>query len=121
MKRGKPMHEISLPSTVQVEEFRHLLSARLGELTERAARIEAKLREPVDDDAMEQAIEREDDEPAEAVERAAVEEIARINAALRRIDQGGYGRCLSCGGPIALARLQAMPSAALCISCASGR
>lgn len=115
------MDEGPFLSTAQTDEFRRTLSERLDELAERAARIEAELREPVDDDAMEQAIEREDDEPAEAVERAALEEIVEINAALRRLDQGVYGRCLSCGGPIAFARLRAMPSAALCIACASNQ
>ncbi len=42
-----------------------------------------------------------------------------IEDALRKLDDGGYGRCEACGGPIADARLEAMPAARLCISCAS--
>jgi len=44
-----------------------------------------------------------------------------IDTALGKIEQGTYGQCESCGGPIADARLEAMPMARLCISCASKR
>jgi RNA polymerase-binding protein DksA len=37
--------------------------------------------------------------------------------AIERIDAGTYGRCSNCGQPIAKARLQAFPSALLCVSC----
>ena len=44
-----------------------------------------------------------------------------IEVALQKFDDGTYGRCEDCGGPIAEARLEAMPAARLCISCASKR
>ncbi len=44
-----------------------------------------------------------------------------IDAALDKLDAGTYGLCESCGGPIAEARLEAMPAARLCIACASKR
>jgi RNA polymerase-binding protein DksA len=44
-----------------------------------------------------------------------------IEDALRKIDDGTYGVCEQCGGPIGEARLEAMPAARLCISCASSR
>jgi RNA polymerase-binding transcription factor DksA len=44
-----------------------------------------------------------------------------IDDALRKIDDGTYGVCESCRGPIAEARLEAMPAARLCITCASKR
>ena len=37
--------------------------------------------------------------------------------ALRRIADGSYGRCESCGNPIGKLRLQAYPRATLCVSC----
>jgi RNA polymerase-binding transcription factor len=43
--------------------------------------------------------------------------LAAIDAALGRLDGGTYGTCVSCGRPIAPERLQALPSAALCIDC----
>ena len=44
-----------------------------------------------------------------------------IEDALRKIDEGTYGVCEQCGGPIGEARLEAMPAARLCITCASSR
>ncbi len=41
--------------------------------------------------------------------------VAEIDAALARIDDGTYGRCLTCGEPIAPERLQAVPYATLCV------
>lgn len=42
-----------------------------------------------------------------------------LDAALTRVTAGTYGRCESCGEPIAEARLEALPAARLCIGCAS--
>jgi len=41
----------------------------------------------------------------------------RIDHALQRIDEGTYGLCEDCGGPIPRARLRALPFAALCVPC----
>jgi DnaK suppressor protein len=49
------------------------------------------------------------------------ETLAEIDAALAKLEQGAYGQCESCGGEIAEARLDAMPMARQCISCASKR
>lgn len=46
--------------------------------------------------------------------------IAEIDAALARIDNGAYGVCESCHGPIPEARLEAVPEATRCVSCKSG-
>ena len=43
-----------------------------------------------------------------------------IDAAVRRLDAGAYGACRTCRRPIPLARLEAVPEAAQCVSCASG-
>ena len=42
-----------------------------------------------------------------------------IGRALRRLDDGTYGVCESCGGPIAPERLAAIPEATLCVDCAA--
>ena len=49
------------------------------------------------------------------VERA---EIARIDAALERMEAGGYGICRTCGDPIEPRRLAAVPLALECAGCA---
>jgi DnaK suppressor protein len=46
-----------------------------------------------------------------------VKEIAAINAALRRMDSGDYGKCLECGNDIASGRLDINPAAERCIDC----
>ena len=45
-------------------------------------------------------------------------DLARVEAALKAIDDGTYGTCTSCGNPIAVARLEAIPWVATCIDCA---
>jgi RNA polymerase-binding transcription factor len=44
-------------------------------------------------------------------------ELADIDAALQRIREGRYGFCLSCGGPMGLQRLRAIPEARYCLGC----
>ena len=44
--------------------------------------------------------------------------LAAIDAALVRIGEGSYGRCLRRGEPIGRERLEARPAAELCIDCA---
>lgn len=45
--------------------------------------------------------------------------LEQIEAALKRIAEGSFGRCEECGREIPKARLDAIPYAALCIKCAS--
>jgi RNA polymerase-binding transcription factor len=40
-----------------------------------------------------------------------------VRAALKRVDAGTYGTCSRCGAEIPVARLNAMPTATLCITC----
>lgn len=46
-----------------------------------------------------------------------VDELRAIEHALARIRAGSYGICRSCGRPIAVERLEAIPETALCIDC----
>lgn len=114
------MQERSDITPAQVAQFGDVLRTRLGELSHRINALEAERRAPVDDDLAEQAVEREADEAADALESAALRESAAIEAAMRRIEDGTYGRCVSCGGAIGLQRLELVPAAALCIGCAGG-
>ena len=43
--------------------------------------------------------------------------LGAIDAALQRIEDGTYGKCVNCGAPIPEERLEAMPWATLCIDC----
>lgn len=49
-------------------------------------------------------------------ERTALDQ---IEAAIKRVEEGSYGWCETCGGRIPQARLQALPYAAQCVRCAS--
>ena len=42
----------------------------------------------------------------------------KLRRAIAKVDEGTYGRCDRCGGPIAPARLEAAPESVLCIDCA---
>ena len=48
-------------------------------------------------------------------------EIAAIDDALIRIERGDYGRCEECDEEIPLERLEALPSATRCVTCAEQR
>ena len=43
-------------------------------------------------------------------------ELDEVERALAKLDDGTYGRCETCGEPIAPARLEAMPAARFCIN-----
>jgi DnaK suppressor protein len=43
--------------------------------------------------------------------------LLQMERAMERLDAGTYGRCESCSQPIPKARLQAFPSATLCVRC----
>jgi RNA polymerase-binding protein DksA len=45
-------------------------------------------------------------------------EIGEIHAALQRMIDGAYGKCLDCGRAIPVERLRAVPTAAFCVECA---
>jgi RNA polymerase-binding transcription factor DksA len=47
--------------------------------------------------------------------------LRRIDDALERLDRGIYGRCTRCQGPIAKARLYALPFAVCCQQCEAVR
>jgi DnaK suppressor protein len=52
-----------------------------------------------------------------ALRDASERRLREVDAALARVAAGTYGRCHACGGPIAEARLEALPWASLCIEC----
>jgi len=55
---------------------------------------------------------------AAALLEAAREQVAAIDDALLRLDEGRYGVCKRCGQPIGAERLAARPAAATCVRCA---
>jgi len=47
------------------------------------------------------------------------EMLQAVAEALKRIDEGTYGKCLECGKDIPVKRLEAFPSASHCVECKS--
>lgn len=100
------------------ELLREQMETKKAELTARLERITANLRRGYDADSKERAKEMEDSEVVDALGNEAREEIAKISAALTRVDAGQYGSCIACGTKIAPQRLAAYPYADECIECA---
>ena len=107
------------------DEVRKLLTARRAELM-REDGINADSRDTVElqqdsvgrlsrMDAMQQQA------MAQAAERRRAAESVRVDAALKRLEEGEWGYCLSCGDQIAEKRLAHDPSVSSCIKCASGQ
>ena len=106
------------------DQRRANLLARLGELE---AELESLTVRPLEPGAQVQYGKRAGDHIAQVTDNLtrarAAEQVAlladQVRAALARMDQGLYGTCEVCGAPIPAARLQALPWAVRCVSCAS--
>jgi RNA polymerase-binding protein DksA len=105
-----------------LEEERETYVRQARDLAAEAEQLAAE-REPGDTQFDEESgegdtlnVERERDLALSASATLVVEDIDR---ALGRMDAGTYGVCERCGKKIAVARLEAVPFAALCIECKS--
>lgn len=99
--------------------LRDRLLQQKAELNTRVDKIKADIGRGLDADSKEQAGQLENKDVLDALANEANEEIAEINAALRRLDEGNYGICSGCGDGIDQRRLAALPYATECIKCAS--
>ncbi|MFN7000061.1 MAG: TraR/DksA family transcriptional regulator [Elioraea tepidiphila] len=93
-------------------------------LLEQMSQGAAALRAPVDVDQQSVGrLSRMDSLQVQAMALATEErrrqQIARIDAALKRLDEGTYGECVICGGTIAPKRLELDPAVPTCITCAA--
>ena len=95
------------------------LEERRAALGEKLVEIGQVLRALGNPDAEERASEREGDEVLEGLETSHLAEVAQIDRALDRIRDGSYGKCESCGKAINKKRLESLPYAVTCITCAT--
>lgn len=58
-----------------------------------------------------------DQQLIEAIGKKSLTRLKQIQSALLRIEQGEYGRCITCRKEISRERLQAIPYALKCINC----
>jgi DnaK suppressor protein len=54
-----------------------------------------------------------------SLEKRIREQLAEVEHALQKFEDGTYGKCDNCGEPIDPARLEALPQANLCLKCKS--
>jgi len=106
-----------MPAAIN-ERLRRDLEAKKQELTVRLDRIHANLRRGCEADSKERAKQFEDNEVVDALGNEAREELAKISAAMQRLDSGDFGLCVECGLEIESGRLQVYPYADECIECA---
>ena len=100
------------------DALRAELERKKKELWTRLERIHKNVRRGYEADSKERAKQLEDNEVVDALGNEARSEIAKINAALLRMERGEFGICTECGLPIKEARLEAYPYADECIECA---
>jgi len=103
---------------MNIEHFKHLLEAKRRELLGEIADLKeeargaggAEVRDITDDATSAQA-------SGQALEQEtlASQSLVQVEDALKRIENGTYGKCIVCGKPIPLARLEAVPWAAYCL------
>src|SRR5258708_24887926 len=101
------------------EDIAKDLKTRLSELTGRLAEIDSELRKPLSADSEERATDLENQDALEGIKNSEIQEVHQIQGALRRIAEGTYGVCVQCGADIDPKRLEALPIATRCISCAA--
>lgn len=94
------------------------LENRLAFLNARLRALDAELDSHQSKDWGELAAEREGDEVLEKLGQSGEAEMARIRAALARMDAGEYGFCVTCGAEISSKRLDLLPYTPFCRSCA---
>lgn len=111
----------------RLEKFERLLLAEEADASERLAEHRAGISEVRAARSGASADDEHDPEgptmTQEWSQRTAVlfdaeHELADVRRALGRLADGSYGVCENCGGAITVARLEARPTATLCIDCA---
>jgi RNA polymerase-binding protein DksA len=113
MRRGQMTSE-------RYEELRRMLEERRREITQE---VQGKIRDARAEHTGDvvDAVETSEADIQEDIEFALIqmkaETLNKIDAALRRLDEGAYGVCTDCGGPVGVERLRAEPQAARCIDC----
>jgi len=107
---------------IDFKAFKKRLLAMRDEI-ERLSEVTEEARQPVElDQTMVGRLSRMDALQSQAMqletERRRTVEIQRIDATLRRMDEGEFGYCVSCGVDIEPKRLENDPTTPTCFDCA---
>lgn len=89
-----------------------------NELRERSRAIRADLAQRPNPDSEDRASELENEEALLALERETSAELAQVQAALNRLNEGKYELCERCGQLISAERHAAIPETTVCVGCA---
>src|SRR6202140_1726665 len=114
---------LSWGTEVDANAVRDRLLKRRDELRQRASDASADLRheaDPLSADFAEQVTQRENDDVLGAISHSAREELQQVESALVRLASARYATCSVCGEDIDPERLDAVPYADRCRSCAEG-
>ena len=99
-------------------KLQQAMEQKLASLEKRLAAVTRDITKTLSSDFAEQATERENDDVLEEIARETQTSIARLKAALQRLEDDSYGICSRCGEDIAEARLNAIPETIFCVDCA---
>ena len=110
--------------TTNFDELRSRLQSEQKRLLEELEQLKANVR-PAEErregspfgKREEEATESFEFEKRLALEKRIRDQLAEVEHALDKFEKGTYGLCDSCGKPIAIARLEALPYASLCVEC----
>jgi DnaK suppressor protein len=104
----------------RIEHFRNILLGELRRHTENVRGGQAAALESMDDgvkDSVDMSVQDVSQELALRLGERESQNVADIDQALMRIDEGTYGECARCGKPIDERRLEAMPTARYDAAC----
>ena len=117
-----------MKKTDKTDATYNLLRARLESerkrLIEEMAQIKSTMR-PADERREGSPFGKREEEATESyelerrltLEKSIREQLASVEHALQKFEDGTYGLCDSCGKPIPPERLEALPQATLCLDC----
>jgi RNA polymerase-binding transcription factor DksA len=108
-----------MSSTLDVQAIRRALEEQHVFLRDQIARDETYLHAPVgsNPDPLDLAQAQITREQRAATLAQAQQQLAQIEIALQRLDDGTYGQCAECGERIEPGRLSVLPYASLCVRC----
>ena len=98
----------------RLRERQEQIAARRAQLARSAAETDSELAD-YDQHPADEGTETHDQELDETTEMILAAEAENVELALRRLEEGEYGRCIDCGKEIPPERLEAVPEAVRCI------
>jgi RNA polymerase-binding protein DksA len=111
---------------VDVEQFRTLLDEERRRVVDAIEYLHKENPGSIEDETQDETLDNHLAETATAtldreidytLEENSENVLAAIDAALQRIQEGTFGKCVNCGKEIGEERLAALPWATLCIGC----